>query len=110
MKMKGNGMRAVPVMVMVLALALLATTASASFTQCYAQCYSSCFTTKHTPIQCGITCTKQCISTPPNDHLYPCTLGCAYSNCSNISTKQNPGAEEVEACVNGCSQTCSKKH
>nr|DAD44737.1 TPA_asm: hypothetical protein HUJ06_002967 [Nelumbo nucifera] len=110
MKMKGNGMRAVMVMVMVLALSMLATTVSASFTQCYAQCFGSCVTTKHTPIACGISCLKQCIATPPNDLLYPCTSGCAYSKCSNISTEQNPAAEEVETCVNSCSQTCSKKH
>nr|DAD29729.1 TPA_asm: hypothetical protein HUJ06_031197 [Nelumbo nucifera] len=88
--------------IMVLALVMLATTVSASFTECYPACFGLCVIIKHTPKPCAISCLKHCIPTSRNDPHYPCTSGCAYSKCSNI--------KEVEACVNGCSQTCSKKH
>ncbi|KAI3992429.1 hypothetical protein MKX01_022520 [Papaver californicum] len=64
---------------------------------------------------CPLRCVKRCLdnTNPPDNHSqvrlsYYCKLGCASHNCVNISTPQDPRGEEVEQCVNSCSDECTK--
>nr|DAD44740.1 TPA_asm: hypothetical protein HUJ06_002970 [Nelumbo nucifera] len=111
MEMEDKGMmRALVVMVVVVGmLATTATSQSQTFSGCYLPCINSCISTGQSNILlCSWNCLLHCIPTSPGDPHSYCNLGCAYSMCSKLSTEQNPAAEEVEGCVNNCSQTCSQ--
>ncbi|CAA2994661.1 thionin-2.2-like isoform X2 [Olea europaea var. sylvestris] len=44
------------------------------------------------------------------ENLGFCKLGCAFSMCSTISTKQKPNGEKVDNCVGSCSTKCTKNY
>ncbi|OVA01597.1 hypothetical protein BVC80_9073g28 [Macleaya cordata] len=94
--MEGKSVKPIGVMLMITVLVLGMfvgqTTASAG---CYAKCYLSCVL-KRGPITCAIDCAEQCKKSPTTSdidlHQYYCNIG----------------ADEVEACVNSCSDKCTK--
>ncbi|XP_010249827.1 PREDICTED: thionin-like protein 2 [Nelumbo nucifera] len=110
--MEGKCVKGALVMIMVVGLVAGQTTAD-SFKDCYVKCFLLCLITPNTTaLSCSWQCLKECI-TPPflsDDAHYYCSLGCASSLCTNLSTKKKPGAEDVEGCVNGCSRMCRKKY
>lgn len=84
--------------VLVLALGMLTGQCCASFKDCYAKCFIFCMIEpSQTLCSCATHCLKQCIfpDTPQGvnedvENLGFCKLGCAFSMCSTISTKQKP--------------------
>ncbi|OUZ99722.1 hypothetical protein BVC80_9063g95 [Macleaya cordata] len=99
--------------VTVLVLGLFVEQTEASFMGCYAKCFLICSVQPFEPIpQCALGCFKQCHhpSSSIDDLHYYCQMGCAASDCTNISTPQHPRAHEVEGCLNSCSDKCTLKH
>ncbi|KAF9596716.1 hypothetical protein IFM89_012915 [Coptis chinensis] len=109
--MERKGVRALVLMFMVLSIAMQQTYAAStnSFAKCYQPCFMKCNYPYPSPIGCSVKCLAKCMfpSTLNNMHYY-CSLGCASSKCTTISTQEYSGEEAVEACVNSCSYTCNK--
>ncbi|OAY52919.1 hypothetical protein MANES_04G122200v8 [Manihot esculenta] len=108
--------RARSLMVIFVVLGMAVGQSTASLQTCYAGCFLKCMIIPgHSPISCGIKCLKDCIipsslttSTAKEQTHYFCNFGCASSLCTNFSTKQDPGEENVAKCVDSCSTRCSK--
>ncbi|KAL3721038.1 hypothetical protein ACJRO7_005801 [Eucalyptus globulus] len=88
-----------PVFILCLGLGLFLgqATADAEFLGCYARCFVIC-------------CLNHCIhplSEFSNDPQYFCKLGCAFSSCSNLSSKDNPNEKAVAGCVDSCLDPCT---
>ncbi|KAL2493388.1 Thionin-like protein 2 [Abeliophyllum distichum] len=104
--------------VVVLVLGMLSGLSSASFKDCYTKCFVFCMIEPtQTLCSCTTHCFKDCIfsDTPQDvhedmDNLGFCKLGCAFSMCSTISTKQKPNGEKVDNCVGSCSTKCTKSY
>ncbi|OUZ99730.1 hypothetical protein BVC80_9063g108 [Macleaya cordata] len=113
--MEGKNVKPIAVMLIitVLVLGMFVEQTEASFAGCYAKCFAFCLLNP-TIIQCPFTCYKECHHHSPasseNDLQYYCETGCASSKCLNISTPQDPRANEMEGCVNSCSEECNIKH
>lgn len=62
-----------------------------SFPLCYGKCLLTCLTTYPIPV-CAVKCVNDCKAPLPNQSIesYDCTMKCAASKCSTISTKDNP--------------------
>ncbi|KAL3721034.1 hypothetical protein ACJRO7_005797 [Eucalyptus globulus] len=101
------------VLIICLVLGLFLGKASANFKSCYRWCYIPCILLpRRTSFYCSVNCVNKCL--PPsshslNDTLSFCELGCAYSLCTNLSSKDDPGEEKVAGCVDSCKRTCTKR-
>ncbi|GAV72672.1 hypothetical protein CFOL_v3_16160 [Cephalotus follicularis] len=109
-----------------LVLGLLVGQSAADFQTCFTTNFIKCITKDlsnviPSAIPCAIQSLSACIfpsspspptSTSPANILSTtqnfCKLRCAIRKCTHLSTKEDPGAEKVEACVNSCSKKCSK--
>ncbi|KAI3463353.1 hypothetical protein Pfo_020016 [Paulownia fortunei] len=97
---------------------LLTQKTSASFKDCYTKCFLSCMIDpSQTLCSCTTHCLKDCIfSEIPNgvhedsDNLGFCELGCAFSTCSSISTRNKPNGDKVNNCVGSCSTKCTMSY
>ncbi|OVA08414.1 hypothetical protein BVC80_209g148 [Macleaya cordata] len=105
--MEGNkSVKPIAVMLItVLVLGMFVGQTTADFKSCYTACFLFCAPFKASII-CGAKCLKECLF-PSNDLLLYCNLDCATSACTSISTPQDPRADEVEGCVNSCSDECA---
>ncbi|CAL5361404.1 unnamed protein product [Camellia sinensis] len=114
-------LRAMVVMVMVIVVSGMGVVEGQSptpFMDCYVGCFILCnIIPSHTAYGCALQCLKDCVVPTTTQGIHGdkvnhqfCKLGCASSLCSNISTKQNPGGEKVESCVNSCSEGCTKNY
>ncbi|XP_002528181.2 thionin-like protein 2 [Ricinus communis] len=79
------------------------------FKDCMKNCLIQCAIPPWTP-SCPAMCMGKCIIHPfakgtESSHQF-CTSGCATSKCYKLISKENDRLDEVESCVNGCSQTC----
>ncbi|CAO2820637.1 unnamed protein product [Amaranthus hypochondriacus] len=85
-----------------------------TFQECYIPCYILCaIQPTHTLGYCAFECLRDCILPSNLTHFnsfHFCNLGCASSQCTNISTPNNPGGKEVEGCVRSCSGVCKKNY
>ncbi|KAG9138682.1 hypothetical protein Leryth_018566 [Lithospermum erythrorhizon] len=104
----------------VMVLGIFIGQSSATFKDCYGKCFFSCMIE---PAQnlctCTTTCLKNCIFSEThqqnleedsNNSLNFCKLGCAFSMCTGISSKQKPNAEKVDGCLGSCSNACTKNY
>ncbi|OUZ99719.1 hypothetical protein BVC80_9063g90 [Macleaya cordata] len=110
--MEGKSVRPIVVMLMIVAVSMgmFIGQTSASFESCYKQCLSLCSHQRIGPPECPSICEKRCSlkdQYPSKDHHSYCKLGCAISECTHISTPQDPREDEVEGCVNSCSNKCT---
>ncbi|EOA37556.1 hypothetical protein CARUB_v10011831mg [Capsella rubella] len=91
------------------------------FEQCYPACLIECKAESKFPkyFKCPFTCIKTCLQQPSlpsvslnkiDDSDYFCKLGCATHNCVSLSSLQNPNVEKISACVDSCSNKCTKKN
>ncbi|KAI3995021.1 hypothetical protein MKX01_006624 [Papaver californicum] len=102
--MEGKNVKMISLVVIVVMLRMLVEKSSAFEKPCYVTCYEDCFS-RHGFLGvfvCPFTCLKKNIS-----RNYYCELGCAVSNCINISTRQDARGDEMEDCVNfHCGNIC----
>ncbi|GAV72673.1 hypothetical protein CFOL_v3_16161 [Cephalotus follicularis] len=102
---------------------LLGQSTAADFGSCFGRAFLECLANKLSNeipqvfVQCAVQSLKSCFcSSPPSASAAnilstaqnSCKLRCAIRKCTHLSTKEDPGAEKVEACVNSCSKKCSK--
>ncbi|CAA0196178.1 Thionin-like protein 2 [Arabidopsis thaliana] len=113
----------VAVMIVMVIGNLLAQTAAQKipFKECYPACLVECKAGSKFPkyLKCPFTCTKECLQQPSppsvssnniDESDYFCKLGCATYHCVSLSSIQNPNVERVSACVDSCSNKCTKKN
>ncbi|EEF34189.1 conserved hypothetical protein [Ricinus communis] len=79
------------------------------FEKCMKPCLIDC-TIPPWLVACPFRCLAKCIIHPfakstDRTHQF-CTFGCATSKCSKLISKNNYRLDEVEDCVDECSQTC----
>ncbi|CAI0422628.1 unnamed protein product [Linum tenue] len=122
---------AVGLLAMMSAGFLVGQSTAASFTICYRNCFLLCAITGNSLGSCAGDCLKDCLLQPPSSlppkpssvskmgeemkkpashrqNLYFCKLGCAFSLCSNFSSRAtDPREEKVAACVDSCSTKCT---
>ncbi|PIN09845.1 hypothetical protein CDL12_17575 [Handroanthus impetiginosus] len=107
------------VLVVVLAVGILSEKSSASFKDCYTKCFVFCMIEpSQTLCSCTTHCLKDCIfqeiqndlHEQDSDNLGFCKLGCAFSMCSNLSSKRTPNGDKVDGCVGSCSNKCIKSY
>ncbi|CAK9174634.1 unnamed protein product [Ilex paraguariensis] len=102
----------------VVVLGILVGQSTATFKDCYAKCFLFCMIEPSQNLcSCTTHCLKECIfpDNPQPQHVNAdshgfCKLGCAYSSCSNMSTKHDPNGKVVENCVGSCSKMCTKNY
>ncbi|OUZ99710.1 hypothetical protein BVC80_9063g81 [Macleaya cordata] len=96
--------------VLVLGMFVKQTTAT-DFSLCYVECMRGCSRSIEFH-DCPDECTRECqdAAATANDLHYYCRVGCASSSCTHISTPHDPRANEVEGCVNSCSNKCTKQY
>uniref|UniRef100_A0A7N0UCF1 Thionin-like protein n=1 Tax=Kalanchoe fedtschenkoi TaxID=63787 RepID=A0A7N0UCF1_KALFE len=81
-------------------------------TKCYALCVLKCSITTFNPALCAVKCVPQCIfgasvlPTELGDDVRHCAIGCSVSKCTSLSTKDDPKAEHVVRCADGCLGRC----
>ncbi|KAL1198163.1 Thionin-like protein 2 [Cardamine amara subsp. amara] len=91
------------------------------FIECFPACVIMCKAESKFPkyLMCPFKCTKTCLQQPSlpsfssneiDDSDDFCKLGCATHHCVSLSSLQNPNVEQVSACVDACSNKCSKKN
>ncbi|XP_050232923.1 thionin-like protein 2 [Mercurialis annua] len=100
------------VVLMIVVIGMLAGQSNAwfkDFKNCMKTCLIDCAIPpwEHT---CPTKCLAKCIIHPlekytQSPHQF-CTFGCATSKCSNLISKDDSHLDEVEGCVDECSQTC----
>ncbi|KAF8027527.1 hypothetical protein BT93_E0432 [Corymbia citriodora subsp. variegata] len=100
------------ILIICLVLGLCLGQTGANFKSCYRWCYIWCsFESRHTPFYCFIKCMNKCLHSSSHrlyDIISFCKFGCAYSLCTNLSSKGDLGDEKVAGCVDSCSGTCTK--
>ncbi|KAI3891564.1 hypothetical protein MKX03_033111 [Papaver bracteatum] len=118
---KSSDMVAMLMILLLLGICIGQTSAShyTDFQKCWNECMSVCSAMYPGVIAgaiCPVRCAKRCLDdiNSSDDHSgvrlsYYCKLGCASQNCVNISTPQDPRGEEVEKCVNSCSDECAEQ-
>ncbi|ESQ50877.1 hypothetical protein EUTSA_v10023017mg [Eutrema salsugineum] len=91
------------------------------FKENYPACLIMCKSQSKFPkyLLCPFTCTKTCLrqsslqsfsSYKIDNSEYFCKLGCATHHCVSLSSLQNPNVERVSACVDSCSNKCTKEN
>ncbi|MCL7042909.1 hypothetical protein MKW94_018811 [Papaver nudicaule] len=91
-----------------------------SYLKCYKACLKNLCSGK-SAVGCyptaSLLCAGKCLlkkSSPSNVNRQPhhnyCILGCASYNCVNINTPENIYGEEVEGCLDSCSNKCDRKY
>ncbi|CAN8315382.1 unnamed protein product [Cochlearia groenlandica] len=92
-----------------------------SFGVCYPACMITCKAENKFPnfLKCPFTCMKTCVKKPSLQSIssnkivdtdYFCKLGCATHKCLSLSSIEIQNAERVTACVDSCSNECTKKY